>query len=459
MAKRTPIRSVLGLATVVACLASPAHAEPVGPAAHPGYRALRTGYVKTWYIYNDAKTDGILNPGDKLIATVQNWWTPVSAHTQHNYDEGPYGPNAFTYGASEDKSSGPMNFAGNTTPGAENYWLPRMPGTMQFYMTYSQYDNNDFSTFYAGRPAGDARTLLEGRNMNRNGWAMGWLTHSIEKDDEGKVVNNQTARGKVTMDIYVHDGAETLAVDGFGTSRSSPQVAASNDIDAMALDGTQYHPPTFDETTGSYKTDSTINAAYKSELSLTDAEFATIVSSMEIRQRDPDDMGGAVTAIYSDKTPDEIAANETEHDGVTAYLYEHAFTDRSIHAVSTSDGGVIAGLAGQSDYDRRLNNWADQQVIRIDLTAATLDTGSETDLAGDPLKGNITKVVFWDFGQAPGASQIDPLAVILDLSDTDLFPENRFYIAQGELVPEPTTVVLVGIGTVMLLSRRRKRTR
>ena len=35
-------------------------------------RSLRPDYVKQWYIYNDDKLDGILNPGDTKIATFKN---------------------------------------------------------------------------------------------------------------------------------------------------------------------------------------------------------------------------------------------------------------------------------------------------------------------------------------------------------------------------------------------------
>ena len=54
---------------------------PLGVGAAPtepnpdGYcRDLRTDYVKTWYIYNDSRLDGILNPGDTMITTFNNWW-------------------------------------------------------------------------------------------------------------------------------------------------------------------------------------------------------------------------------------------------------------------------------------------------------------------------------------------------------------------------------------------------
>jgi len=442
---------------VGAMAAGAAWADPAEPVPNPDYRALRPGYVQTWYIYSDTKTNGILDPGDTLVAKVHNWWSPVSAHTQHNYDDGPYGPNGFTYGAADDKSSGPMSFASKTTPGAENLWLPRLPGTIQFYMSYSQFDNNDFATYYDGKlPPGDQRTMLEQRNLYRNGWHLGWLTNSIEKDADGKVVNDQTPRGTVTMDVYVHNGAGTYVLNGYGISRSSPQVSMSNDIDNLALDGTQWHPPTFDEATGTYKTDSTANAAYKAVLGLTDAEFDTVVASMEIRQRDPADMGVGTAAVDPARTPALIAAGLTEHDGVTPYLYQHAFTDRSTHAVSTSDGGVIAGLAGQSAYDPLINNWAAQQVIRVDLSGLTLSAGSDVDGEGKPLQGNIFEIIFWDFGQAAGSSQVSPYAVVLDLANTALFPEHRFYIAQVEIVPEPTALAIVVAGAVVLVWRRRR---
>ena len=164
-------------------LSQAALAVPLEPVPSPDWRALRPDHVRTWYIFSDlnnqhGQVNGILDPGDKLITRFDNWWSPVSAHTQHNYEDGPYGPYNFFYRSpnpNDDMPSGPMNFASSTTPGAENYWLPREKNAVQFYMTYSQYDNNDWATF-SDAMTGDAKTIVQQRNLERNAWALGCAT-------------------------------------------------------------------------------------------------------------------------------------------------------------------------------------------------------------------------------------------------------------------------------------------
>jgi len=437
---------------VLVCLlllpAVSALAAPTEPTPEPAFRDLRTDYVKTWYIYNDSNTNGILDPGDTKIACFDNWWTPVSAHTEHNYALGPHDSTGFYYTPGEDVSSGPMNFADHVNP-ANNFWLQQEAGTVSFYMAYSQYDNNDFAAMTV---TNTEEALVKARNMYRNGWALGYLTNAIQKDASGNVINNQTPAGTVDMDIYVHNGQGTLTnvdfgADGIGTSRSNPNVSMSNDIDALAFHNTQAHPPTFDEATQTYKTDSTVNTDYKTVVGLTDPQFAQIVNSLEVREYDPYDIENQTTVIDAGKTPTQILATLTDHAG-NPYAYDDAFTNRATYAVSTNDGGVIAGLLGQAGVNPSIN-WGDQQVVRIDFD-------SDTFLSGDATKGNITKVVFWDFGYDPASGQITPIPIILDLANLALFPDNRFYIAQVEIIPEPTGVTILLAGAAALLARRRR---
>jgi len=449
-------------------LVSISNATPMEPTPDPSYRDLRTGYIQTWYIYNDQMTNGILDPGDQAVECFDNWWTTVSAHTQHNYNWGPYGNGPFYYDpTSQDMPSGPMNFASKTNS-SDNFWLNQETNTIAFYMTYSQRDNNDFATFYQG--AGytpDQQAMLEGRDMERNGWALGWLTNAIVKQD-GQYVYDGTPGGGVKMDIFVHDGQGTYMVDfgadGVGISRSNPQVATSNDISHLAgysftgnPDNTQWHPPTFDQADGSYRSDSPTNTAYKNVLGLTDAQFDEIVDSMEVREVDSDALPAAETV--SSRTPAVIEATLTDHNG-DPYVYQDAFLDRSQFAVSTNDGGVIAGLSGWDEYDPELNNWGDQQVIRIDISRETL-------LEAEGVVGNIDKIVFYDFG-CDSSTQTSPRQIVLNVDDGGniylddgeggriYFPENRIYIARVQIVPEPTTMALLAGGaTCLILTRRR----
>jgi hypothetical protein len=441
-----------------ACTALGALNEPLPDSS---CRDLRTDYVANWYIYNDNITDGILNPGDTLIDSFQNWWTPVSAHSQHNYTPGPYGAGpGFMYDDWEDRPSGPMNYA-SSTAATDNYWLPMNENEVHFYVTYSQYDNNDFSTFYNWMPPGDQKDMLIMRNEERNGYALGWVSNCIVKDSSGDYQHCIGPGGQVAMDIYVHNGDMDLSVDfgsdGVAMSRSNPQVSVSNDISWHAKEGATYQPPTFTESTQTY--DSAANAPYKNALGLTDGEFGTVVNSMEVREVDP----GALTAadvIYGDKTPAEIAANEVDHNG-DPYVYEDAFLDRCQYDLSTSDGGVVAGLSGyvgENTYDE----WGDQQVIRIDLPQSMLN--------------DVEAVVFYDFGDStPGASgtqQTAPAAIRFDIEGGLLvykanpqdpstwiyFPENRIYIARTFIrIPEPATLSLLAIGAALPLLRRRRR--
>lgn len=451
---------------VLAAIALPAPADPVEPTPEPAWRDLRDNHKNTWSIFMDTKTDGILDPGDRYVTSFVNWWTPVSASTQHNYTDGPYGAGQYYYPSGADLPSAPMSFASYTDP-TKNYWLPLAENEIHFYMTYSQYDNNDFTTYADGAtPGTDLHTLITQRNMERNGWALGWVNGHIAKDANGDPIYTGIYNGDVGMDIFVHEGKKIggdaltadFGSDGIGTSRSNPQVSLSNDIDPLAH-GSLFHPPSFDEVTQTYKTDSPVNEAYKNLINsgagITDAEFDQIVASMEVFEVDP--MGlGAGDVINPDDRPSEIAANLTDHAG-SPYIYQDAVLDRSTRTYETNDGGVIAGLSGWDATGGDFANlWGAQQVIRIDISPETLSQLCE-------VGGGITKIVFYDFGWGPGASQISPIPIeffaqdgklfLLDGGQPVYFPDNRIYIAH---VPEPSTLaLLVVVGGAMLLRRRR----
>jgi len=441
------------LLAVTAIAASFCAAEPQEPEAWPDVRPLRDGWVKTWYIYNDRELNGILDPGDELIARIDNWWTPSSSHSQHNYSYGPYGPDGFTYAkyGDEDKTSGPM-----AQNGANSYWLPREENAIHFYMTYSQTDNDAWDTTGLDPASTDVSDIHSFRHVNRNGWALGWVTNDIGQNPDGTHPNNQNPGGTVEMDMFVHDGQATYNVPNWGLNQSNPEVALSNDIAGIALDdcpgpglGTQYHPPQYDHSTKEYSW--TLNEGRMVANSLDANDLTTMVDSMEIREYDPNSATVTNTSIYGNRTPQAILNDGlTDHTGTKLYEYQDAFQDRSTYAVDASDGGVIAGLAGLTDYDPQQNNWGDQQVIRIDVSESTFETGDPT------TTGGINRVVFYDFGYNQGATQISPVEIALNLWDTSMFPEHRFYIAQVEMIPEPATVIATGIGGALLLLRRRK---
>ena len=310
--------TALAVTMLVGVVTSVAPGAPLKePLAEPVYRDLRmdlggqpeNNYVKTWYIYSDQNldhgvTNGILDPGDQLILTFKNWWTTVSSHSQHNYQDGPYGnPPGMFYGPGEDMASAPMNAASRTIA-TENTWLTLKPNTLQFYMTYSQFDNNDFTAFTHEMLPGDDTTIQQGRNMEQNGWALGWVDHYVRVEnvavppaEDWQFINDQTPAGSVKMDIMVHQGQGVHAIPGMGTSRSNPELSIVNDIDWLAKDPTagrnHWYMPTFDQaigtSEGSYDPNSTINAAYRAYFgenvaplhTLTPAEFQQILDSME----------------------------------------------------------------------------------------------------------------------------------------------------------------------------------
>lgn len=275
--------------------------------------------------------------------------------------------------------------------------------------------------------------------------------------------NTQTLAGKVEMDVFAHNGrAVTTPVNvpewgpAWSTSSySNPQVSLSNDISEKAEDTVaaikQWHPPQFDDVAGDYSW--AANATRMIANGLNAADLTQIVNSMEVREHDPDLLGPG-DVIWPSRRPSEIELGQTDHDS-NPYLYEDAFKDRSFYHDGANDGGVLAGLAGQDNYDVEADNWGDQQVIRIDISPDTL-------ASGDPeTYGNITQVIFYDFGLPGTGDQVNPDEILLDLlamvwdpgagEMVPLFPEQRFYIAA---VPEPATLSVILLGAIAVLLKR-----
>ena len=455
--KTLPLSKVC-LMVLVLAIGQSVYASPSEPTEVPYYHPLPAdaGHIQSWYIYNDSNTDGILNPGDTSIDAMDNWWTTVSSHTQHNYESGPYG-GGFDYDpVTQDMPSGPMNFATSSLPAGHpdknnssyNYWLPMASNEIHFYMSYSQHDNDVSS------------------NVSENEWSLGWVTNTINKVN-GQYVYDDTFGGNVEMDIFVHNGRPApIQVSDFGyyIPSESPMVSMSNDISHLAYSNGQWRPPEFEEMTlgDPYNSLSSFNADYMAARGLTTSDFDEIVDSMELKEvRSQSD-----TFIYDARSPNAIAGNPFDHtDDIVdhngnAYRYQDAFQERSTYVTSTSDGGVISGLFGTNEYDPLLNNWGDQQVIRIDISPETLMAGAEA--------GNITKIIFYDFGFDDAAGQVSPREIILWAEDGELFalgahgeriyfPENRIYIAQSEIIAEPASMALLAAGSFMMIFRRRRR--
>lgn len=467
-----------------------AFSEVLEPASNPDYRELRTDYVRDWYIYIDTDNNGILNPGDQKVSMFQNWWSTKSSSTMHNQDI-TWEPASFP----DDKPSSPMNWATDSHGGTaeNNYWLTQKEDRMGFYMNYSQWNNctidhysqaNYHVTEGGVSDEGTLAAYYREKYGDRNGYAMGWLTN---KNDAGSTDNSP--RSNVTMDVYVHDGKYQGTVDAFTGpdkwNNSNPQVSQSNDITSdLANDpmsGLRY-PGKFDEGTMTYSP--AANRAMQAWFdygyvaksiidTLTDADLAAIAAAMEIREVDPFSEGSGLWAnIFPDKSAEDIrdsaiikALLAADSQAVSEYLYQDAMMDRSTYAQNATDGGVISGLGAMGSEPFDINEWTQQQVIRLDLE---FDSEERSSL--------IDEIVFYDFGAAAGSSQINPTEIMfrVDASGnlyfdadnngtfdalTDVYlPDNRIYIAQVEIVPEPATLVLLAAGMAGIIARKlRKR--
>jgi len=446
--------SVVVLVAAVLVSALSVRAAPMEPTENASYRPLRNDYVKDWYIFNDQNLNGILDPGDEKVGQFKNWWTVISTHSQHNYKK------RTGYNNGDDWGSGPYNGFTDPLPVGDplrlsenNLWLPRQENAIHFYMTYSQFDNNDWKNGYDwDGKSGDRLDIVKARHEDRNGYAFGWLTH------DNAATNTQAVEGTVKMDVYVFKGKGLAgspsvvpewggSADYTAQSNSNPQLSMSNDLDprsedTVGADATgHFHPPVYNDGTG-YVWAGANKTRFEAN-GLTEADFNAVVASMEVQERDVNDGYWDANGVWINRTPADIAGSLTDFYG-NPYVYGDAFADRSTFHDGGSDGGVIAGLAGEDDYDPQINNWSDQQVIRIDIDAATL------------LANNITQVIIWDFGFLAGASQTNPVPIVLDLTDLAKFPENRFYIARVN-IPEPTGLAMLAGGAATLLARRRRR--
>ena len=486
-----------------------------GPGIRPNLnvRDLRTDAVRTWHIFSDTVNDGILNPGDTRIAEFQNWWTPVSAATQHGHEIG--APPA----AGDEYPSTPIDHQANYTTNKVQ-GLPQKAGTIGFYMTYSHVDNADYVSEFTNDGGTPPATLLQ-RNYERNGYAMGWLTGETVVDSAGAVALG-TNTGNVKMDVFIHEGKSDNAPGGrdnnvfFGAgystvSRSDPQVVQSNDMNLRARqnDNMMLAPDYRDDSYisnptsangvtyggndgyvyagyngGKYLVDGDFNTATSTTLA-TEAQFDAVVASMDVREVNAYTNGATpqlngIAPIHAADSPQALLnAGVTDGLGQNLYFYEDAFMQRDGSAggslndgaqwvEGSTDGGVIAGLSGYDDYSRyfpgdpKLNtNWGDQQVIRIDFDKNSFDK--------DALVG-ISEIIFYDWGPIDPITgqQTNPIAITINVdANQDLyfddngtkiyFPDNRIYIAQVGHAPEPASMIVLAAGASALLARRKRR--
>jgi hypothetical protein len=434
----------------ILAVAGSAIAQPYEPVPNPDLRALRSNYIRDWYIYSDDNNNGILDPGDSNAASLKNWWTPVSSGSQANMWDS----------AGGHTSVAPMNFArtGPTAVATDNYWLDRGENSVGFYMTYAQEDNNDalsFSQYTIGGDPSLGQVMAE-RYGQRDGWAMGWVVNDLG------TVTGQVG-GTVAMDIYVHNGRfdDYIAGEGNQPWVSNPQVTQSDDQSSLARDhyNNTFQTIEFDELVKAYT--AAANTARMNWDGLTAADIQTIANSMDVRERDPMSALINAIAIHADKTPSEVAAVLTDDAG-NPYLYQDAFTHRGEYMEGETDGGVIGGLGSYGPKDSwDPNAWGDQQVVRIDVS--------------DEMLATVDELVFYDF-----ADQLNPTAIIFGVDTTQSvahgqvyldgngngiwdqgelwFPDNRIYIGQmAEMVPEPGTLALLASGAAGMLLRRKRR--
>lgn len=428
------------------------------------------GYLRNWYIYADTKTDGILDPDDLKMDTMKNWWTTVSSGTTHSDIN-------FFNGTVVSAPMSHVEVGSDPSKKAENsYAIPLAPRTLQFYMSYSQMDNNSGSNYEKYTDIQKYNDFLSERHGDTDGWNLGWVINNYA----GYGVAKGDPLGNSDMDIFVHNGK---SAPGATEWISNPSVSSSNHMSDLSSDPNS-NPPydrvtvKWNDTTMAY--DAAANQKYIAWYRNVNPGFndgnddiGDIGDSMDVQERNPSwklTTPNLYSGYLDPKDPRWVYENLKDDTGIAPYVYDDAFTQRSAVFEDESIGGVIAGLAGYTNYNTEDNNWGDQQVIRIDLAQNTLEL--------------VDKIIFYDFGfyTGLGASQVSPVQIVFgvmtdptsglrvvffDLNkdgvfngDDYLMPENRIYIAQVEnMVPEPMTLALLGVGGLGLLKIRSRRKR
>jgi hypothetical protein len=444
-----------------------------GIAANPDIRDLRTDFVRDWYIFADTKNDGILNPGDVRVAEFQNWWTPMSAATQHAYEIGapPIPPGGTDY------SSNPIDHQrtlADPVTGNSTFYMPQKEGAIGFYMTYSSLDNADYINEYTN-DGGTPTPTLQQRNSERNGYAMGWLTGAVEKNLSGTEIVYGPKTAEVKMDIFVHHGKTDPGGENhnFGTnqatalpystiSMSDPQVAQSNEMSLLARgnNNLMVAPDYRDDftvtnaVTGTFAygaNDGYVYAGYNGGKYMVDhdgvigtitptvqanqAQFDAVVNSMDVREVNSYayvDGGGAHAelggnaAIHGSQTPQTLLTN-LEKDGLgNLYFYEDSFLSRdgqvggnldngSVWIEGSTDGGVIAGLSGFDEYSQYYPQTEELYTHWGEQQVIRIDFDQDTFKKGNMV--GITEIIFYDWGTPHPVTgqQTNPVAITINV--------------------------------------------
>lgn len=430
---------------VMLIIAAAAAVAQVEPTPSSQYRDLRGDYVKTWYIWTDTNSDGILDPGDTKAAAMNNMWTSIGSDEALNVS--PTTGNANPYNGSSDP-----------------YYLATPEKSLIVYMNYSQKDNNwtgswpnTYEGAYNRQKYGDA-----------NGWSMGFVGTGDS--------------GTLGMDIMVHNGAGTVRTT-YGTSpykyaKSNPQVMQTTGCGAEAIDpGTgQMEVVKYNEVTQSY--DASVNLAMKTwfEVNGGSLNVNAIASQMDLKEFDAYDVStwkfsNDEGSVFAGLTPDEIANDPAIQSLLTAfaqtvstYQYQDVFSINADYDTDSNAAGMIGGLSGVGS---ETDLWADQTVVRLDFNLDDAD---------------FTQIIFYDFGYASGSGQLNPVEIIFKVGMDDesgekflyydvnndgiyeagldtLIDQNRLFISVNAEVPEPTTLLLMASGGAVVLYQRRRKAR